>query len=245
MVLERSVAGMLNLDVLVGKEKKAVIKFFVVEQDRKGLVKWWLVWKHQHEFTTRTFLPLQKEKLPLWCHCPPLTSRSQNFDNGKTLDNFSKGTRASQHKGRQSWIPLKRERAQGITLLVGRDASLKTAGQYSVTRFPWWQAEYEKPWLLPRATSWYSARRVNTGCANVTRTCIFSITLWQTCYLSSQTRLWPYDLTVGLSATLFKQDADAACIRRVWLWHGCDCAGLFRVRSERGRSRSQACVTHV
>lgn len=39
MVLERSVAGMLNLDVLVGKEKKAVIKFFVVEQDRKGLVK--------------------------------------------------------------------------------------------------------------------------------------------------------------------------------------------------------------
>ena len=46
--------------------------------------------------------------------------------------------RASQHKGRENWIPWKTGRAWGNMLLVGRDAALKTAGQRPLTRFQWW-----------------------------------------------------------------------------------------------------------
>ena len=56
-----------------------------------------------------------------------------------------------------------------------------------LTRFPWWQADFGKPWLLLRATSWYGAR--HTRCAKVMCTCVFSIILCQKRYLTSQTRL--------------------------------------------------------
>lgn len=125
----------------------------------------------------------EEKQAPAWMSLyPPNFQKSEFWQWGKP-GQFLKGNRGSLAKRQAEMDPLENRKGPSCSAVCGRDVTLKDSWAVSTVWPGFCGDKYEKPWLRPRATSWYWISQVDMTCANTQYTSHFSIILCRKYYL--------------------------------------------------------------